>query len=126
MKLSAETIAKMRVVIDAVLAEPKFYDQWLFPDNPRSKCGTICCAAGWVVWIDSPHRYQQLRENANTYWPLEADEILGIESGSALFLSPGDWPKQFRDAYNSLYTPENHAKAMAARWEHYIATDGAE
>lgn len=124
-KLSSKTIAKMRTVVAAVLAEPQFYDQAYFPDHPSSKCGTICCAAGWVVWVDDPERYQKMVRLRGVAWTEVADRILGIHSYARLFYSSEFWPARFRNAYLNADTPRGRAQAMADRWEHYIATDGA-
>ena len=126
MKLSAETIAKMQTVINAVLAQPEYYDQEMFPYDRDSECGTICCGAGWAVWVDSPARYKYLLRRRRAHWSSEANKILGIKSGDKLFYSSDYWPDKYRMAYRRANTPKQRARAMADRWNHYIATDGAE
>lgn len=124
-KLSKETIRKMREVIAAVLREPKFYDQSHFPQ--AEDCGSTCCAAGWVVWLHDPNLWKKLMLDPFMQdWDQKADQILGIKSGGKLFIFAHQWPKQFWLKYSSAGTHIGRAQAMADRWEHYIATDGAE
>lgn len=124
--LSAETIRKMRRVIQAVLAEPEYYNQSIFPDP--SDCGAVCCAAGWAVWLDDPDRYESLVKTAiDVAWWMEAESALGLsDTGDKLFVFANSWPRRFYQRYYRAKTARGRAQAMAARWEHFIATDGAE
>ena len=123
--LSAETIRKMRRVIKAVLAEPEFYDQSHYP--LKSDCGAVCCAAGWAVWLDDPKRYSLLVKRADVAWKSDAEAVLGLsDTRDKLFVFAHNWPTQFWRRYRKAKTPLGRAMAMAARWEHFIATDGAE
>lgn len=123
--LSANTIRKMRRVIKAVLAEPEYYDQSYYPQ--KSDCGLVCCAAGWTVWLDNPDRYKVLMKRPAANWWREAEAVLGLpDTGNKLFVFAHNWPTQFWRRYIKAKTPLGRAKAMAARWEHFIATDGAE
>lgn len=126
MALSKESIKKMRLVIANVIANDKFYDQMSFP-SPWD-CGTTCCAAGFAVWLDNPSTYEQLVAGSSEplMWTTLADAALGIDSREKLFFSPSFWPKRFADAYWNTSISAKRAKAMADRWEHFIATDGRE
>jgi hypothetical protein len=125
-RLSDETIAKMRSVVAAVLAEPEFYSQSLYPQP--GNCGRICCAAGWAVWINNPERYFSLIERTYSVdWNREAEEVLGLgDTGYKLFVFAATWPDQFRRMYYDAETHKQQAEAMAARWEFYIQTDGTD
>lgn len=121
--LSKLTIQKMRAVIKAVLAEPEFYDQSNYPKN--YDCGLECCSAGWAVWLDNPRTYKRKALNEEFDWQDEAEKALGLGStGSKLFWGYSSWPSPFADMYRYALTPLERAKAMAARWERFIATDG--
>lgn len=125
--LSKSTIHKMRAVVKAVLAEPEFYNQTFFP--MQSDCGTSCCAAGWAVWLDDPETYKEivLKFGATASWVGLAEKSLGLQNtGSGLFGFASSWPSEFGAMYANATTPIGRAQAMAARWEHFIATDGAE
>lgn len=126
--LSDKTIRKMREVIALVLANAKFYDQYLFPRI--EDCGSVCCAAGWVVWNEvGEKRYQQLVEkhDSDVWWAEEAKRILGLRNYlSTLFAGPSAWPLKFHDQYLDAMTDKQRARAMADRWEHFIKTDGME
>lgn len=122
--LSKSTIAKMRAVVKAVLAEPEFYDQQWFPTS----CMSACCAAGWAVWLDDPAAYERLSKSQYYVdWKRRAEGALGLgDTGHKLFVFAENWPKKFYRQYAKARTPLGRAKAMAARWEHFIATNGAE
>ena len=125
--LSEATIAKMRKVIKAVLAEPEYYDQQYFPK--ASDCGQTCCAAGWAVWLFEPAReYRKLAKRTDEVaWRNKAEEALGLPpTGWKLFGHARDWPLAYSVMYLNARNPRGRAEAMAARWERYIATDGAE
>lgn len=125
--LSKKTIAKMRAVVAAVLAEPEFYNQQWFPQE--EDCGQICCAAGWAVWNENPKRYVQLVKQSkfDVNWPYEAEKALGFSDPTmAMFGTQRGWPWQFTDMYNNARSDKQRAQAMAARWEFYIATDGTD
>ena len=124
--LSAETIRKMRRVIKAVLAEPQYFNQSWFPQ--AQDCGAVCCAAGWAVWLDDPDHYKSLvKIDTGVEWWAEAERVLGLpDTEDKLFCFAGNWPRRFASRYRRAKTARGRAKAMAARWEHFIATDGAE
>jgi hypothetical protein len=123
--LSRETILKMRAVIDAVLANPTFYDQYKYPHE--FDCGSVCCAAGFAVWIDSPRTYKRKTLNEEFDWQEAAEKVLGLgNTNSKLFWSHTSWPTQFYDMYEAAYSPLERARAMEARWVHFIKTDGRE
>ena len=120
--LSKETITKMREVIAAVLAEPKFYDQNFYP-HP---CKTSCCAAGYAVRINDPKSYEAKVKDTKFNWRVAAEDVLGLntDGGYKLFLFASDWPIQFARDYSDANSALGRAQAMAARWEHFIKTDG--
>lgn len=122
--LSKATIRKMREVIAAVLAEPKLYNQMKFPDQEDR--GAVACGAGWAVWLFNPKRYTQLlKGNETGGWAREAETVLGLGyTGFDLFCCQGCWPPTFTRMYQAATTSLQRAKAMQARWEHFIATDG--
>jgi hypothetical protein len=123
--LSRETIRKMRAVIKAILAEPEFYKQSLYPQP--DDCGEVCCAAGWTVWLANPKTYKRKAANLRYDWPLAAEKVLGLgRTENKLFVFASSWPSVFSDMYYDAITPLQHAQAMAARWEHFIKTDGRE
>lgn len=133
--LTEETIAKMRAVIAAIKAEPKFYDQDEFPN--RHNCGTTCCAAGWAVWLNLGQTKYKRLITQGTDWPHEAIVTLGLPAWidtnirsrsikDGLFRSYKSWPLQYRLQYDEATTAKQRAKAMADRWEFFIATDGTD
>lgn len=123
--LSKETIRKMRRVIEAVLANAKFYDQGIFPN--RIDCGTTCCAAGFAVWLDVPlEEYEALVQRYGSTWTWEdlAKNKLGLQQNSYLFHSPNGWPFEFSELYYKAKTPKGRALALEACWEDFIDKDG--
>lgn len=126
--LSKETIKKMRQVIKAVLREPEFYDQSYYPTS--NDCGQTCCAAGWAVWNQDPNKYRKMCQYDRVLiynWCLEAEKALGLpDTENKLFVYASDWPQPYASQYHSATTNKERAQAMAARWEHFIATDGKE
>lgn len=132
MSLPKKAVTILRQVKRAILAEPELYDQQLVPAD---SCDTPCCLLGWVVWMDSPSRFDELlRNDASEFeWDEAAIKILGledilpnVEDQWRLFGSGCSWPAKFREALYASDTAAERAKAAAARIEHFIATDGAE
>ena len=120
--LSKTTIRKMRRVIAAVMANPKFYDQQQFPD--KRDCGTTCCAAGFAVWLEGAREYKKLTQKNNIDWQKLAERALGLgDTHGDLFFGPYTWREDFGDAYITARTPLDRAKAMKAWWEYYISQD---
>lgn len=144
--LSKTSIRKINRMIAAVLAEPKLYDQNTFgatlDDRKKSTiCNTVCCAAGWAVFLENRSLYSkmmkiQLREDEDDFpsWEDEALKALGLEivaggnydnSDSTLFGATSQWPDPFCDDYHAATTPKQRAKVFAARWRKFIESDGA-
>jgi hypothetical protein len=141
--LSATSIRKIRRMIAAVLAEPEFYDQETFgraicKDDGEPACGTVCCAAGWAVWLEDKSTYDHLMKKTlkNPFgvlfgtWKNAAMRSLGLSLGReydsfALFGYSSDWPEPFATRYEIAKTPKEKAKVFAARWEKFIESDGS-
>lgn len=101
-------------------------------------CDTVSCIAGAAVLshrdikksdLDMWHSWYRVRD--------EAEEILDLSSGEAarLFYLPtihggsgGDdaWPDSYEKAYFEAKTPEDRAKVIRERIQHFIDTNGAE
>jgi hypothetical protein len=136
--LSDETIRRMEAVIAAVLAQPELYNQRELPSPKDDPYKVPCCAVGWVLWVDNPERYRQRLSricsgyqewNGETYYPLVkvAHRILGLkDTEHRLFGSPSDWPWQYAQRYIHAQSDRGRAAAMAARWKHFIKTDGVD
>lgn len=145
--LTAKTIRRVRRMIKAVLAEPEFYDQQTFgraacQDEGGEVCGTVCCAAGWAVWLDNPKLYntmivKELRNRIDGFsgdlrWDRKAMLALNLKPSRnrfnhwILFAGAADWPEPFSSDYYDAETPAKRAKVMAARWEFFITTDGTD
>jgi len=127
MKLKPKTIDMMRRVIEAILAEPEYFDQNHFPAQGDT-CQTPCCGAGWVVWCANPDLYIQSLSifDMGDQWVRLAEKILEVNTGDALFWHPCQWPYKFWKEWSYDNSSLEKARLVAARWEHYIATDGRE
>lgn len=96
----------------------------------------LCCAAGWAVYLQNRSLYNKLmKEELGSLappWVENAFEALNLKvpkdmgESLRLFGTIGNWPEPFAGAYYYAPTAAGRAKAMAARWEHFIATDGVE
>lgn len=140
--LSATSIGKIRRMIAAVLAEPELYDQNTFgeqicKDDGQQVCGTVCCAAGWAVWLDNKPLYARLMEKEiknvgwlDLGWPARALEALDLtcDDGETdhLFGAASDWPYPFSVQYGNASNPKQRARVFAKRWESFIKKDGRE
>lgn len=135
--LSRETVRKIRRMIKAILAEPEYYTQAAFPKE--GDCGAPCCAAGWACWLNDPKGYTKLVKRAESVdWYDKGTKALGLKDdpentmSTSLFATASAWPEPFDLQYfvaANDYRGPNHAgmaKAAAARWEHFIETDGRE
>jgi len=126
--LSEQTIRKMRAVIAAILAEPELYDQDISPSG-ATDCNSVCCAAGWVYWLNDPEDYAaRLRDDRKYQLSFNAPKLLGIDvfAGHNLFDYAYNWPEPYASQYAKATTPLGKAKVLEARWEHFIAVDGKE
>jgi len=140
--LSATSIRKIRRMIAAVLAEPEFYNQNTFGEqlcknDGQEICGTVCCAAGWAVWLDNRTLYERLMKKElksdgwrEVGWGDAALKALDLVSDNdvlcTLFGRASDWPNKFFQMYEDATTPKGRAVAFAKRWEHFIKMDAAE
>jgi hypothetical protein len=140
--LNKTSIRKINRMIAAVLAEPKLYNQNTFGETTNEEkptiCNTVCCAAGWAVFLNNRSLYSKLMKiqlaDNNTYppWEDEALKALGLEEVntssynqvSSLFSSASSWPEPFCDDYQDATTPKQRAKVFAARWRKFIQSDG--
>lgn len=139
--LKPKVIGYIRKMIAAVLAEPKMYDQELFPSpNNGAVCDTPFCAAGHLIEAKSPRLFARLckqkYKGEAVGWENEAMKILGLEMDMyvwfKLFGSYVTWPDKYRKMYGSSHNKKTalvkamvRAKAFAAFWEEVIATDAS-
>lgn len=120
----------------------RFDEEYPFPQVSRvlvlPPCDTVSCFAGAAVLshrplaqseIDLWHSWSRVRE--------EASEILDLSYAEAqrLFYLPSihggqegedAWPEVFEKAYFEAKTPEDRAKVIRERVQHFIDTNGAE
>lgn len=141
--LKAGTVRRIRKMIDAVMHNPKAYNQEQFPDasfdsKHKPICGTDFCAAGHAVAANSPRRFQTLltmeAQGNGPSWINEAVESLelkNVDGTTRLFGTASDWPHKFHmmyldadDAKTPAWQARKRAMAFKARWEHFIAVDG--
>lgn len=133
-RLSKSSIAKIEVMIEAVLANPTLYDQDHF--LRETPCGTVCCAAGWAIYCNTPKVYDRLVngiERGSEYvrwlrYAMEALELTSEYPGDiySLFGLSSDWPDPFGRDYELASSPSERAKVFARRWRYFIAKDGME
>lgn len=135
--LSKETIAKLREVKAAILANPKFYiqDAYIaeYADIPTT-CGTTCCIAGWADFI--VNGAEEHNERAKKYlvnwlgvsWRAVGSKALGLTQDQTynLFSSADEWPSPFSEQYYTESSPEHHAKTAAKRIDFFIKTNGTD
>ncbi len=142
--LSKKTIYRIERMIAAILAEPQFYNQDTFGEelcknDGQQVCGTVCCAAGWAVWLDNRAMYQKMMKeeiasdgwNEDLEWDKAALKALDLEvderfNTNTLFGSADCWPDEFYEMYLKATTPLQRAKALAKRWLAFIEADGIE
>lgn len=143
--LSVLCVRRIRRMIKAVLAEAAYFDQDNLPEGPD--CGGACCGVGWAVWLEHPKSYCSILKKASKlgpvgenmwdhsqFWIKRAKKALSLPDMpdyDTLFGSHYSWPTTFRMMYGdadilSTTAAKNNkrAKAFAARWEHFIVTDG--
>jgi hypothetical protein len=127
--LTREAVAKLVQVRDAILAEPKLYDQSTF-GNPHNPCRSACCLAGWVMWFDDPDKF---KATVKTSWhsvSVWARRILGVETGDGelwrrgLFCDGEDWPEPFGSQFGKASSRADKARIAAAYIDYIIAQDG--
>ena len=56
----------------------------------------------------------------------DGDEYAFDNARERLFGSPNEWPERYAKQYAKAKTAKTRAKAFAARWEAFIASDGLE
>ncbi len=127
-------------VRDTILEEPRrinMSDWGKSVDTDYDKnppCGTVACISGWAIAIHWNKRGQDFDDFM--YSTLENGEIPLTEIDKVLDLTgpmerrlfyASNWPDDFRRSLAKLAagTPE-YAAVVAARIDHFIATDGAE
>lgn len=123
--LSRKTIQKLRLIQQAILAEPELYQQSDYPCAAvGDTCMTPCCIAGWAAWIDTrtPKAYDKLLEIRQRFASEFLMGCLGISEHEAdlLFM---EWPKTFDAAWRK---PRTLAAAQAGsdRIDLFIESDG--
>jgi hypothetical protein len=130
--LSKESIKRLRMVKEAILANPQYYrqEEWISAIEP---CGTTCCIAGWADYLFNGKKAHEARAKAElsnymVSWEYVAAKALGLDYCQAHTLTyPGSgWPVPFCTAYTRAKTPKQRAKVAARRIEHFIKTGGAE
>lgn len=117
-ELNPTVVKKLRAVKKAILSQPEFYDQRSVGDM-EDPCGSACCIAGWLVYLDNPKRYKRLVINGGII--CRADAIVGEDTGG-LFGSGGYWPDPFCSSLQSAKTPKKRAEAAAGMIDHFIKT----
>ena len=117
--LSAEAVTKLEAVRDAILAQPRLYDQYQFFGSAADPCGTACCFAGWVIWLDSPKQFvNMVKSHSVNNFPLNARAVLGVKAAweRGFF---GTWVS-WSSPYNDLFYEANSAKERARVAANYI------
>lgn len=125
----------LRQTQTAILEEPKRVNMrmWALTQSYQKElgqeppCGTVGCIAGWIVSITQNLRGDKLAENMNIEGT--ATRLLGFpsfyETEILFYLSRWPWAYQQRLALTKPGTRE-YAEVVAARIDHFIATEGAE
>ena len=109
-------------VKEAILAEPKNYDQ-------NNLCGTACCIAGHAVAIAKPKTWSRLnKEDDGALMADTAKSLLGLDNEQYYRICnyAHSWPEPFDTKFGCATTSKQRAKIAAKRIDHFIATGGAE
>lgn len=139
--LEKRTVTRIRAAIDFILSEPRRFNMRYavepvsggeFDDLKEQletpPCGTACCFAG-AVYLQGKRIKNLNRRSFEWASKVEPFAIshLGItdQQGEKLF-HVSNWPVYFNQAYASATTPIERVYVGAARFEHFIATDGQE
>jgi hypothetical protein len=129
-------IRRFRKVIKFIIAEPRRFNMVAGVEYASAHrdtqletppCGTACCIGGAAfivgqrIKLDMPVRlgWNPVAEYAMEY--------LGLDRGQRerLFYT-AYWPATFKTAYEQSRSAQERAYVGAARFEHFIATNGAE
>lgn len=136
--LSKETIKRIRTVVQAILAQPKFYnqDRWIddLGKDKNGVCNTTCCFAGWADYVfnGAKEHNERARRSFGRWSSVDWDEVAAeaLLTDRALLdpLTRGHyyWPKQLSHAYDKATTDKGRALALASYVEFFIANDGYE
>ena len=138
--LSKRTTKRMRDAIDFILAEPRRFNMRyavepvaggqfgiLKEQLDTPPCGTACCFGGAVYLLGK--RIKTMRRRSFEWDDVRpfATQYLGINEDQAdRLFHTSNWPTHFREAYDNATTAIERAYVGAARFEHFIATDGKE
>jgi len=137
MSLSKETIEKLRIVKEAILAQPEYYNQEGWVSSIES-CGTTCCMAGWVDFIFNGKEVHERRakklydpcdsSSGADEWSMVTKKALGLslDQVHSLTSTSYGWPGDYGFKYRDATTRKQKSKVAAARIEHFIATGGEE
>lgn len=147
--LTATAIKRIRKMIDYVRRHPAELDQDSFPEAEGNVCSTSFCAAGHIVNAQSHRLFEKLAKAEaekpyGTNWTNRGMIALGIATKldsngfysrriSSIFGGVGDWPSDFGYMYRQAEQRKTlraqragKVRAFAARWEAFIASDGAD
>lgn len=122
--MNVELLLKVK---EAILADPKTYDQ-------ENWCGTACCIAGHAVAIAQPSLYLGARDGMGGGAAIVYDaanlalDLYGYEFDK-LCASGDNWPEPFASEYceaDAAGDAGQRAAVAARRIDHFIATDGRE
>ena len=119
--MNANLLLKVR---DHILADPEHFAMRSFVE--RTKCGTVCCIAGWAVALNDDGA-DHLPDFTDKYIAERAQELL--EVGCERLFYPMNWPFQFKQMYvRALLSRDKVGLATVAadRINHFIATKGRE
>lgn len=126
-----------------ILEEPRRADMYGWARvAPEAPCGTAGCIAGWDELMDlkRPERSRLMQlardyaDGEECFWELgeyvrpRAARRLGLDDEQAdRLFDPEDWPEAFKAPLSvSGRGTAAHARIIAERIDHFIATGGAE
>lgn len=126
-------IPLLRAIQARILAEPDAFrmDTW--------SCGTAHCIAGWALTLNglkiaNPGEVSGRQTVMGGLSPLAVAATLleltswasGLPSGSSELFFVEEWPRTFREAFETSTSRREKARIAAARIDHFIATEGRE
>jgi len=130
--LSRKAINFLTRLAEAVLADPKHYNQgsYLRTNDKGEQFGCLAFFAARLR-AKTAKALTELTwgDVANTRWDVWDELGLpGAENGGSdvMFSTEYQWPEKFRRQFEQAKGPKGQARAAYNRIMHFIATDGAE
>ena len=102
---------------------PSSYNQDYYANkSDDSICGTICCLAGTLLFLNAPAKFTAELANGNQDVRKIAARMIGVPWRRTwnLFGAADEWPEPFASDYKNAKYDKERVQVLVARVKHFI------